>query len=121
MHFISKALGAAAIACALIASPTVSQAQGFGTGGGHHHGGNWSGHGGGGNWGGGGHGDYWGGGHDNRHYNGGNSFSFSFSVSPNRRSGWAAHIRRCERAYRTYDWRTDTYIARGGHERRCRL
>jgi len=31
------------------------------------------------------------------------------------------HVRRCLRAYRSYDPQTDTYVDRNGRERRCRL
>jgi hypothetical protein len=38
-----------------------------------------------------------------------------------RGSWWARHVRRCERAYRTYNRRTDMYRTRYGQYRRCRL
>ena len=36
-------------------------------------------------------------------------------------SAWALHVNRCYARYKTYDHRTDTYIAFGGYPRRCRL
>jgi len=40
----------------------------------------------------------------------------------NRRGeGWRRHVRRCERAYRHYNPRTDMYRTRYGGWRRCRL
>ena len=38
-----------------------------------------------------------------------------------RGNGWMQHVRRCERAYRSYNRRTDSYRTRSGHPRRCRL
>lgn len=38
-----------------------------------------------------------------------------------RSSWWRQHVRRCERAYRSYNRRTDMYRTRSGHWRRCRL
>lgn len=38
----------------------------------------------------------------------------------NRSSSWQRHVYRCERAYHSYDRRTDTYRTRYGW-RRCRL
>ena len=35
-------------------------------------------------------------------------------------SEWERHVRRCQRAYRSYDERSDTYIGYDGRERRCR-
>lgn len=37
------------------------------------------------------------------------------------RSSWESHVDRCYARYRTYDHRTDTYIAFDGYPRRCRL
>ena len=37
------------------------------------------------------------------------------------RSSWGSHVDRCYARYRTYDHRTDTYIAFDGYPRRCRL
>jgi len=37
-----------------------------------------------------------------------------------RGSAWQRHVRRCERAYRSYNRRTDMYLTRYGW-RRCRL
>ena len=37
------------------------------------------------------------------------------------RSSWERHVDRCYARYRTYDHRTDTYIAFGGYPRRCML
>lgn len=34
---------------------------------------------------------------------------------------WELHVDRCYARYRTYDHRTDTYIAFDGYPRRCRL
>ena len=39
----------------------------------------------------------------------------------NRLNRWQRHVRRCERKYRSYDRRSDTYITRSGRERVCRL
>ncbi len=40
----------------------------------------------------------------------------------NRRGeSWRRHVRRCERAYRSYNVRMDSYRTRSGHWRRCRL
>ena len=38
-----------------------------------------------------------------------------------RGNGWMQHVRRCERAYRSYNRRTDTYRTRSGYTLRCRL
>ena len=38
-----------------------------------------------------------------------------------RPTGWQRHVRRCERAYRTYNRHTDMYWTRYGGWRRCRL
>jgi hypothetical protein len=38
-----------------------------------------------------------------------------------RNSSWQRHIYRCERAYRSYNARTDMYWSRYGGWRRCRL
>lgn len=37
------------------------------------------------------------------------------------RSSWELHVDRCYARYRTYDHRTDTYVALDGYPRRCRL
>lgn len=50
--------------------------------------------------------------YDNRRYN--NRYD-------NRRSSWQRHVRACQRAYRSYNARTDTYRTRYGQVRRCRL
>ena len=36
-----------------------------------------------------------------------------------RGGGWAGHVARCYAAYRSYDERTDTYVAYSGQVRRC--
>lgn len=38
-----------------------------------------------------------------------------------RSDSWRRHVRRCQRAYRSYNVRMDSYRTRGGHWRRCRL
>ena len=38
-----------------------------------------------------------------------------------RRTAWERHVRRCQRAYRSYDEFSDTWIDRRGRERLCRL
>lgn len=38
-----------------------------------------------------------------------------------RSDAWRRHVRRCERAYRSYNVRMDSYRTRGGQWRRCRL
>ena len=38
-----------------------------------------------------------------------------------RQSSWERHVRRCYRAYRSYDEFSDTWIDRRGRERLCRL
>jgi len=38
-----------------------------------------------------------------------------------RGNAWMQHVRRCERTYRSYNRRTDTYRTRYGQMRRCRL
>lgn len=42
---------------------------------------------------------------------------------PGARSGpaWERHVRACQRRYRTYNPRTDMFVARPGVMRRCRL
>lgn len=54
--------------------------------------------------------------YDNRRYN-----SRYNNRYDNRRSSWQRHVRACQRAYRTYNARTDTYRTRYGQVRRCRL
>lgn len=34
---------------------------------------------------------------------------------------WESHYRRCDARYKSYDWRTDTYVTRNGVRRLCRL
>lgn len=38
-----------------------------------------------------------------------------------RQGDWYRHVRACQRHYRSYDPRTDTYRTRGGKRLRCRL
>ena len=35
--------------------------------------------------------------------------------------GWRTHVARCERSYRSYSVRSDTYRTYSGNRRRCRL
>jgi hypothetical protein len=44
--------------------------------------------------------------------------NFSFNVGPIRGGNHAA---RCDARYRSYDWRTDTYMGNDGDRHRCRL
>lgn len=56
--------------------------------------------------------------YDNR-YNG--RRDYRWDGRSRRGNGWMTHVRRCERAYRSYNRRTDTYRTLTGHSRRCRL
>ena len=39
----------------------------------------------------------------------------------NRSARWQRHVRRCNKRYRTYDERSDTFIGNDGREHQCRL